>query len=219
MPTKRRRRKVSHHRRRNPSGARQRNNAMSYVARSRNPHRRHHRRRNPSFGLPAQFGQKVGGALIAGVFGARMLPQLILKDKNTGIMGYAADAAGGGIVSWAMGKFIGASWGEGGWIGTAVAVASRIISDKFGSSLGAGLSGDLDFDLGYYLSDKFPYYPGSAMGPFQRFPGDRYLTPGAMPTTATAVQAGTAAAAALQHAAAAAGQPAMAGDRWGSSWD
>ena len=214
----RRKRHHRRHRRRNPLRARRRN-AIRYMAR--NPHRRFRRRRNPSFGLPSQFGEKVGGALIAGVFGARMLPQLVLKESNSGIMGYAADAVGGGAVSWALGKFIGPAWAEGGWIGTAVAVASRIIADKFGASFGSqGLSGDLDFDLGYYLGDRFPYYPGQAMGPFKTYPGQRYLTPGAVPTTATAVQAGTAAAAALQHAAAAAGGASLSGegDRWGSSW-
>lgn len=209
-----RRRRVRRHR--NPS--RRRN--MAYVARGRNPFRRHHRRRNPSFGMPSQFPEKVGGALIAGVFGARMLPQILLKDKNSGLLGYAADAAGGGIVSFALGKFIGSAWAEGGWIGTAVAVASRIISDKFSEAFGgAGLSGDLDFDLGYYLSEKFPYYPGAAMGPFQRYPGQKYLTPAALPTASTSVAAGTAAAAAAQNAAAALQAKSLSGDRWGSSWD
>lgn len=219
MAKRRRRRASSRRRRSNPFRRRRRN--TGFLARSRNPIRRHHRRRrNPSLGIPAQFGEKVGGALIAGVFGARMLPQMLLKTSNSGIMGYAADAAGGGVVSWLMGRFIGPAWGEGGWIGTAVAVASRVISDKFSSSFGgASLSGDLDFDLGYYLSDRFPYYPGASMGPFKRFPGDRYMTPAPIPTTATAVQAGTAAAAALQHAAGALPSKSLSGDRWGSNWD
>jgi hypothetical protein len=223
MAKRRRRVSSSHHRRRRSNPFRRRRN-IGYLARSRNPIRRHHRRRrNPSLGLPAQFGEKIGGALIGGIFGARMLPQMLLKSSNSGIMGYVADAAGGGVVSWLMGKFIGPAWGEGGWIGTAVAVGSRIISDKFSSAVGgsSSLSGDLDFDLGYYLSDKFPYMPGASMGPFRRFPGDRYMTPVAVPTTSTAVQAGTAAAAALQHAAAAlpAKSASMSGDRWGSNWD
>jgi len=215
------RRKRSHHRRRSRRRNPSRRRNLAYVARGRNPFRRHHRRRrNPSFGLPSQFGEKVGGALIAGVFGARMLPQMVLKGSNSGLIGYAADAAGGGIVSWAMGKFIGSAWAEGGWIGTAVAVASRIISDKFSETFGgAGLSGDLDFDLGYYMSDKFPYYPGASMGPFQRYPGANYLNPAPVPTSSTSVQAGTAAAAALQHAAAALPSKSLSGDRWGSSWD
>jgi hypothetical protein len=42
--------------------------------------------------------------VIAGAVGVRSLTQMLLKDKNTGVMGYAANAIGSLVVGWAAGK-------------------------------------------------------------------------------------------------------------------
>src|SRR5437588_58368 len=73
--------------------------------------------------------------------------------------------------------------GQGAWIGMVVAVGQRFISERFGAGTAAataGMSGDLDFDLGYYLADPFPFAQGASAGPYASFPGAPY-SPG-LPT-------------------------------------
>jgi len=139
-----------------------------------------------------------GGALVNGIL-CRSVPQAVLPSYNTGIAGYGLNVAAGGIGAWLLGKFNRRA-GQGAWIGMIVAVGQRIISDNFGSGASAqsgGLSGDLDMDLGYYLSDSFPYPQGASAGPYARFPGTPYVGQAAFPTTsASAVRAGQAAGAA-----------------------
>ena len=92
---------------------------------------RHRRRSNPGqFGSPADW-LSGGAGVLAGVVGTRSLPQLVLGASNTGIMGYFANAATTGILTFlahmAMPKnrVFSASVLAGG----AAALISRVIGD------------------------------------------------------------------------------------------
>jgi len=99
-----------------------------------------------------------GGALANGVI-ARSIPQMLAPQYNVGLMGYGMNALVGGLGAWLAGRFNRRA-GQGAWIGLIVALGQRIIAEKFGAGsagASAGMSGDLDFDLGYYVSDPFPF--------------------------------------------------------------
>jgi hypothetical protein len=118
----------------------------------------------------------MGGAALANGVACRSIPQMLLSQYNVGWTGYALNAGVGGALAWLAGRFNRRA-GQGAWIGMIVAVGQRIISEQFGAgSAGAsgGMSGDLDFDLGYYLSDPFPFAQGPSAGPYQQFPGTPY---------------------------------------------
>jgi len=212
---------------------RRRHNPTRYLM-APNPRRRSHRRRryapisrrrrsNPEFGVTTErlLPLLVGGA--GGFFGARLIPQNLpfLAQHNTGISGYALNAASGFAVSYAL-KFWKRDAFIGGLVGTGLAVIARIMTDQNPANAGSSMIGDLDFDLGYYASERFPF-PQGAGGPYQQFPGSPFLAnPPFQPTGASAIAAGQAAAAAALPAAAAAGPAAraagMGADRWGSRW-
>jgi len=162
----------------------------------------------------------------------------MLAQYNTGVVGYALNGATGLALSWALGKFWSRSAGIGGLVGTGLAVLSRIVVEQFGtatpsgtsiapSSAAPGVSGDMDFDLGYYISDRFPY-PQGAGGPFDAYPGSPYLQNPPFPSTsAAAVRAGAAAAAVANQLALPSGSivgapaslpGAPQADRWSSVW-
>lgn len=179
----------------------------------RNPIRRHNRSfrsRNP-FGMSSELVGLAGGAIVAGI-GCRVIPDMgFLASYNQGWPGYALD----GAVGWAISRFglrhINRNWEVGGYVGTILSVASRIVSEKFGSSI----FGNGTDSMSYYMDSPFPYRGDASMGPFPQFPGGRYIGPASVPTAATAVQAGQAAQAAVAAAAAApstapAGSPAVA---------
>ena len=139
---------------------------------------------------------KVGGGAV-GFLAARMIPQNLIPQYNTGFTGYALNAVSGVAASWLLGKVWNRDAEVGGYIGTGVAVLSRILVDKFNIGGGGGMSGDLDFDLGYYVSDRFPFPQGEG-GPYVNFPGQPYLANAPFAaTSAAAVRAGQAASAAL----------------------
>lgn len=170
--------KKRHHRRRS---SRRRSHAIVRHRRRHNPVRymntRRRRRANMSFGgfSTTDLMYLGGGALANGVF-ARAIPQMFAPQYNTGFAGYGLNIAAGGIGAWLLSK-VNRRAGQGAWIGLIVAVGQRFIADRFGAgSAGAtaGMSGDLDFDLGYYLSDPFPFAQGAAAGPYAAFPGNPY---------------------------------------------
>ena len=203
-----------------------------YRRRRRSNPRRYRRHRNPS-AMFSGIGTKDlmwmgGGALVNGI-ACRAIPQMVpfLSGYNTGLTGYALNVGVGGVGAWAIGKFNRRA-GQGAWIGLVVALGQRIIADNFGSgSAGSsgGMSGDLDFDLGYYISDRFPYPQGPG-GPYGQFPGTPYVgAPQFANTSASAVRAGQAAAAAALPAASvpaaaagAANAQASQMDRWSGAW-
>lgn len=228
MATHRRRRRSGARSHRRRSHRRRSNPFFGLMGpRRRRHHRRHRshsrgRRRNPSLRSFTSGGMlaKVGGGAV-GFLAARMIPQNLLPQYNTGFTGYALNAVSGVAASWLLGKVWNRDAEVGGYIGTGVAVLSRVLVDKFNIGGGGGMSGDLDFDLGYYVSDRFPF-PQDAGGPFPNFPGSPYLANAPFAaTSAAAVRAGQAAAAALPAVAgpAQAATPAGVGPfgRWSDS--
>jgi hypothetical protein len=163
-----------------------------------NPIRRHHRRsnrRNP-FGISDELVGLAGGAIVAGI-GCRVIPDMgPLANYNSGWTGYALDAAVGYAISRFGLRYINRNWEVGGYVGTILAVASRIVSEQFGSSI---FPNGTD-SMGYYMDAPFPWRGDPSQGPYPMFPGPRYAIAAPVPTAATAVQAGQAAAAAVQAA-------------------
>jgi hypothetical protein len=190
---------------------------------------RHHRRRsNPSLkelASGSMVSMVAGGAI--GFFGARMLPQNLpfLSSYNSGITGYLLNAGSGLAISALLGKFWNRQAGVGALVGAGVAVIARVITDNMGgatpsttagaSAAVAGLGADLDFDLGYYINE-FPFPQGASAGPYGQFVGTFRGGSPMVPTNASAVNAGAAAAA---HALPA-GTPASpaGGGNWSSNW-
>jgi hypothetical protein len=185
--------------------------------------------RHRSYGNPMFGGMSTtdllymgGGALVNGII-TRAVPASVpfLSGYNNGIQGYALNVMVGGAAAWGISKFNRRA-GQGAWIGMIVAVGQRIVAEHFGSGAAApaaaaaaaapapvtsgALSGDMDFALGYYTEEPFPYPQGASAGPYQQFPGTPYAGQAAFPSTnASAVRAGNAvAAAALAPAGAAA---------------
>jgi len=207
----RRRRSHARHRRRRAihlSGERRRHNPVRYV------NRRYRRRANASFGgLSSNDLIWMGGGALANGVACRAIPQMLAPQYNTGFAGYGLNLLAGGLGAWLLGK-LNRRAGQGAWIGVIVATGQRFIADKFGAgSAGqsAGMSGDLDFDLGYYLADPFPFAQGPSAGPYASFPGTPYAP--ALPTANAAAPGRWRQTAALV----AAGAPAIAPTGGGSS--
>jgi hypothetical protein len=188
------------------SRRRRRSNPTRYVA------RRRRRSSNPTFGgMSTTDLLWMGGAALADGVLCRAIPQMLAPTYNVGWTGYGLNALTGGLGAWLLGKFNRRA-GQGAWIGMIVAVGQRIISEQFGAgSAGAtgGMSGDLDFDLGYYLSDPFPYAQGASAGPYQPFFGTPYSP--MLPTANAAAPARGKQTAALVAATAAPPAPTSAG--------
>lgn len=174
-PKRKRVRHRSHHRNPKRHYRRRRHNPVSYaVARPVRRRRRHsyamnprRRRRNP-LGLTGQQIMATSLWAIAGGVATRALPQIFLKEGNTGIMGYGANALTAGILAWAADRFISRNAGQGVLLGGMVMLGGRVISDLFGKTLvsfgdvfgttgtsGLGAHGDPSFDLGLYVPNEF----------------------------------------------------------------
>lgn len=159
MARRRRKRSVRpRRRRRNPfklfGRTRRRHNPRRYLAR----HYRH-RRRNPALAAPLTQVLPLAGWAIVGGVATRTLPQLLLKDKNTGLYGYGANALTALGVSMALGKVIGSQAGLGSLLGGITMLAGRLIADYFGKTVvefSSLLGGDAAFDLGLYTQSYFP---------------------------------------------------------------
>lgn len=198
-------------------------------SRSRNPFRgyamaprrkSYRRRRNPAV---AATVRELGGLILWGTTGAvaaRVLPQMFLKGSNSGVMGYLANVGVTLIGGSLIGRFAGASAGAKFTAGGAIATGLRIFTDVFGAkALDYGLSGDLDFDLGFYLPNQFPL-PTTGTGPYLLQPGmfGSPMAAGGMPGLSPIAQI-TPAPGALTPSAP--GNPAVVPDepgRWGSRW-
>jgi hypothetical protein len=145
--------------------------------------RRSHRRRNAKIRIynrrrrhnPAFFGNLTmmivrSAWAIGGGVATRSLPQALLGDRNTGIMGYVANAVtafgGGALISRLMRN---PSAGEMWTIGGTVMLVGRLVEDWFGqrvvefTSVGLPLpqlgQGDPAYDLrlmGDYINQSFP---------------------------------------------------------------
>jgi len=122
---------------------------------------RHRRRSNPgAIGNPVDWLQG-GAGVLAGVVGARAIPQLILGASNQGPTGYVANAvaaAGLGFLSHMLfprNLKLTAAVVAGGFAG----LIARIISDQtpFGSTL--SMTGLGDWGLGLYQKSNYPNPP------------------------------------------------------------
>lgn len=121
---------------------------------------RNRRRRNPGvggFGVRDLTGTILWGT--AGALATRVVPSTFLGTKNTGILGYGANAvtaiAGGMLV----GKFLRPQAGQEFTAGGLIALGLRLFEDWM--SGGSQLNGD----LGFYIENSFPL-PTSGQGPY-----------------------------------------------------
>lgn len=120
------------------------------------------RRRNPIAGFAGADLIKLGLGAAGGAVGTRYLTQVILGDKNTGVMGYGANIAAAVALAWAAAKFAGREVASGVAAGGLAAVILRLWSDKVSGSSASALSGflgDLEFSsdgLGAYITSGFP---------------------------------------------------------------
>jgi hypothetical protein len=102
-----------------------------------------------------------GAGVVAGVVGARALPQMLLGASNTGPMGYVANAVAAVGLGWLThmlfprNQVLVTSVIAGGFAG----LISRVISDKtpFGAQL--SLTGLGDYGLGLYQKSNYPAPP------------------------------------------------------------
>lgn len=197
---------------------RRRSHALMFVA------RRHHRRRNPSLRGTVGNLLPLGAGAVGGYFAARMIPASIgaLQPYNTGLTGLALNGATG-FLAYLIVKRWSRTAGTGVLLGTGLAIAIRAYETYAMPPApmpapAAAVSGD----LGYYVSDRFPF-PQGAGGPYDVFPGSPALaTPPFSTTSAAGVRAGQTAAAAALTAAAAGGRDGspleVGAERWGSIW-
>jgi hypothetical protein len=134
--------------------------------------RRHFRRHNPLLSVPMNELIALTGWAVVGMAGTRVIPQMVLPSYNSGIAGYGLNFATALGLSWIGGKFGGSRAAQGILIGGMVGLATRVLTDMLGSTqAGAwGLSGDLDFDLGFYVPNTFAV-PTTGQGPFLLNPG------------------------------------------------
>lgn len=118
------------------------------------------RRRNPGlggFGVRDLTGTILWGT--AGALSARVLPSTFLGTKNTGILGYGANAATAIIGGTLVGKFMNPRAGQEFTAGGLIALGLRLFEDWMGG--GSQMNGD----LGYYIENSFPL-PTSGQGPY-----------------------------------------------------
>lgn len=126
---------------------------------------RYRRRRNPAGVADIRaLGTKALYA-IAGGIGTRALPQMILKDRNEGPMGYLANGIALIVSSYAAGTIGGRPARDAAVLGGAVMIAGRVVEDflgrrlvEFGGTDLLGNYGDSRYDLGLggeYFSSYF----------------------------------------------------------------
>jgi hypothetical protein len=72
-----------------------------------------------------------GAYALAGLVATRQLPQLVVKDKNTGWKGYLANAASAIAAAYAAGKFAGARAGSDVLIGGGLYLVNRVLTEQF----------------------------------------------------------------------------------------
>jgi hypothetical protein len=143
----RRHRRSSHRRRRrNPVLA----NPRVHLA---NRNRRHRRRSNPGFGDIKRVGVSALWAIGGGV-GTNQIPQMLLKEQNTGAMGYLANAVTALGLGTLVGRFVNPAAGESVFIGGAVMTVGRMIQDFLGYQ--AVTFGSFPFLSGEYVPQAFP---------------------------------------------------------------
>jgi len=118
-----------------------------------------------------------GAGVLVGVVGTRAIPQLLLSDKNTGVMGYIANAVTAAGLGWVTSMVFPRNMILTGSViaGGFAALLARVISDQtpFGAQL--SLTGLGDYGLGLYKKSNYPYPPQLQDGRL-RGPGSSMFT-------------------------------------------
>lgn len=132
-------RKTMKRRKTNPkrkATTRRRRNPVSVVSLKKRTTRRH---RNPSIARASITSVKMGVYALLGLVATRQLPQMLLKDKNTGVWGYLANLAAMLAASMAASRTMGKEAGTAVGVGGGLYIANRILSEHF-SPIGKALS-------------------------------------------------------------------------------
>ncbi len=143
--------------------ARQPNPHFKFAAKAKAHHYKKPRRRNPELSMsrPVEV-VKSGAVALAGLVATRQLPQLVLGSRNTGVIGYASNAAAAAITAALAGKFAGKAAASLVLIGGGLYIVNRIMTEQF-SPVGKYLSlagvGDASASarLGRVKEAYFPY--------------------------------------------------------------
>lgn len=110
---------------------------------NRRHHHRRNRRRNPGAGRVVDLGMTALFTIV-GAVGSKLGTQMLLGSNNVGLIGYAGNAAVGGVLWFITEKFIHNKAAANGMIsGTAVQIVIRLINDytpfgQYVSNLGMG---------------------------------------------------------------------------------
>jgi hypothetical protein len=150
------------------------------------------RRRNPIAGFAGADLIKLGLGAAGGAVGTRYLTQVVLGDKNSGIMGYGGNVVAALALAYAAAKFAGREVASGVAAGGLAAVILRLWTDKVSGSSATALSGylgDLEFSsdgLGAYINSGFPVPTVSGQnGNYLSVPAGYSWGPAGAPTGAT----------------------------------
>ena len=139
-------RKNKRHYKRNPAGTAKHHRVRHHRRRGATRMNRRHYRRNPGMGIGG-IGHLVTNAVfvIVGALGSKLGAQMVLGTNNTGITGYAGNAAAGAVMWFLAEKVMkNRTAAEGVLAGTAVQIVLRLLNDytPFGSYLSTLGMGD-----------------------------------------------------------------------------
>ena len=129
-------------RRKNPAIKTRKNSRRNpYVAKAKG-RKRNGRRRNPFAvaGHSAFSIVKLAAGGLGGAVGTRALTQLVMKDKNDGLTGYAANIAVALLLGFGAGKFLGTEVGTGVMVGGLASTTQRIWDEKVSKVLPAAVA-------------------------------------------------------------------------------
>lgn len=138
-------------------------------------HRRHSRRHNP-FGFTGGDTSRILWGSV-GYVAARAVPAMVLPAKNTGLIGYAMNLA----TAFALKFLLRGEMGDSMFVGGAVAVVTRVVSDQLGTKI-QGLAGDPGFTMGAYWNSYFAV--PTVSDPYGRVSGSPYPQPALPPAAA-----------------------------------
>lgn len=151
-PAQRRTKKVAKTSRKQRRAASRVNSAGRRRAKRSNPAGRRTRRRSNPAGFRMSELLVLGGGAVVGASVPKIASQAILGAKNSGVMGYAANLAGTGLLAWAANQFLPRqrAFAVGILAGGVGQVIGRIIADytQFGSYIN-------QLGMGDYMASNF----------------------------------------------------------------
>lgn len=180
-PTHRRRTVKKHNKK---SRAKHRKNPFRFHAKV----ARHRRRRNPSIIGRSTGLLKTGLLALLGLIVTRQLPQVLLGQRNTGVLGYAANFVTALVAAAAAGRTIGKESGQAVAIGGMLYLVNRALTENF-SPIGrwASLSGVGDAAAAGGLGR---IQPGYSPVPVVRGPDGQPIIPAALQPSVVPAPAG-----------------------------